>query len=102
MIGFTVTPGECMSINRKLMPSLLFRFLAGAHEAEDPVGVLRERRPGLDAVDEEVVALVFRFRAQRREVGARTGFRITLTPPHIGVEDVRQKSALLFRPCRIS
>src|SRR5690606_38590100 len=43
----------------------LSRGEVGAHEAEDPVGILGERRPGLLAVDDVVVALAYRPRLER-------------------------------------
>ena len=52
---------------------LLLRGRVGAAQAEDPVGVLAERRPGLLAVDHPVVAVAHRGRAQRGEVGAGVG-----------------------------
>ena len=39
------------------MPSCFLALRIGAHQAEDPVGVLRQRRPGLLAVDDVVVAV---------------------------------------------
>ena len=57
MIGRTVMPGVFMSISRKEMPSCGLPLGIGAHQAEDPVGVLAERGPGLLAVDDVVVAL---------------------------------------------
>ena len=56
MIGRTVMPGVFMSISRKEMPSCL-RAAVGAHQAEDHVGMLAQRGPGLLAVDDVVVAL---------------------------------------------
>ena len=39
------------------MPSWLARGGIGAHQAEDPVGILRQRRPDLAAIDDIIVAV---------------------------------------------
>ena len=74
---------------------LLFRGRIGAHEAEHHVGVLAERRPGLLAVDDVVIALAIGARSERREIGAGAGFRVSLAPPVGAVEDARQIVGLL-------
>ena len=54
------------------------------------------RRPDLRAVEHIVVAVAHRFQLQRGEVGARSGFRITLTPIVFARENTRQIEILLF------
>ena len=48
---------------------LLARRRIGAHQAEDHVGVLRQRGPGLLTVDNVMIALALRTRLQRCEIG---------------------------------
>ena len=74
---------------------LLLRRRVGAHQAEDPVGVLRERRPGLLPVDDVVVAVAHGARLQRGEVGARARLGKALAPPVVEIGDARQESLLL-------
>ena len=66
----------------------------GPHQAENPVGMLGQRRPGLVAVDDVVIAVPHRLGADRRKVGAGARLRITLAPPILAGENSRQK--LLF------
>ncbi len=75
---------------------LLFRILVGADEEEAPVGILRHRRPGLLPVDDIFVAVPNRRGAQAGEIGARTGFRIALTPPILTRQDARQEARFLL------
>ena len=77
------------------MPACGFAAAIGAHQAEDPVGMLRQRRPGLVAVDDVVVAVAHRLGADRGKVGARARLRITLAPPVLARENSRQKLLLL-------
>ena len=58
-------PGDFMSIRRKLMPSCCFGIVVGADEEEAPVGMLRQRRPGLLAIDDIIVAIVARALVRR-------------------------------------
>ena len=74
---------------------LLFRLRIGAHQAEDPIGVLAERVPGLLAIDEIVIALAHRARAQRGQIRAGARLRIPLAPPRLARADGRQKALLL-------
>ena len=69
----------------------------GAYQQEDPVGVLAERGPGLLAVDDVVVAVAHRRRAQRREVGPGLGFGEPLAPPDVEVGRGGQESLFDFR-----
>src|SRR5205085_11943580 len=47
------------------------RVAARAHQAEDPIGILAERVPGLLAVDAVMSAFAHRARAQRRVIVPR-------------------------------
>ena len=94
-IGLVDTPGVRMSKRMKLMPMMLRRRRVGAHQAEDPVGLVGVARPDLLAVDEEMVAVVFGARRQRRQVGAGVGLRVALAPADLAARDLRQVFALL-------
>ncbi len=74
---------------------MLFREVR-SHEAEDPVGVVRIRRPYLRAVDQPVIALVLAPGLQRSEVRSRAGLRIALAPPGLARHDVRKEALLLL------
>src|SRR3546814_18436518 len=60
---------------------LLLRILVGADEEESPVGMLRQRRPGLLPVDDIVVAVAHGRRAQDGKIRERksvvTGKRVS-------------------------
>ena len=77
------------------MPSCFFAVGIGAHEAEDPVGVLGERRPGLLTVDDVVVALAHRRGLERGEVRPGAGLRKSLAPPVVERGHARQEFLLL-------
>ena len=69
----------------------------GAHQTENPVGLVGERRPDLRTVDQVVVAAVFGARLQRREIRTRARFRISLAPTDLSARDLRQMlGALCF------
>ena len=74
---------------------LLFSLAAGAHEAKNHVGVLRQRGPCLLAVDDIVVALPLRLCFERCEIGTGAGLRIALAPPVVAGVDARQVVVLL-------
>ncbi len=78
---------------------LALGLAVGAHQAEDHVGVLAQRGPGLLAVDDVVLALridaAHGTGTHRRQVGAGARFREALAPPVGAVEDARQPVALL-------
>jgi len=74
---------------------LLFRARIGAREQENPIRVLSERRPGLLAVDDVVIAVAFRRRLQRGKIGAGAGFGKSLAPPIVEIGDARQELFLL-------
>src|SRR5204863_4236922 len=69
---------------------LLFRRSIGAAEDEDPVRILRGRRPGLLAVDDVEITLAFRARLQRGQVGASARLGESLAPPVVEIADARQ------------
>ena len=52
----------------------------GAHQAEDPVGLVGVGGPDLLAVDQVMVALVLRLGLQTGEVGPGAGFGVALAP----------------------
>jgi hypothetical protein len=101
-IGRTVMPGVFMSTRMKEMPSASWPRV-GAAQAEDPVGVLRQRGPGLLAVDDPAVALALGLGLERGEVRARARLGKALAPPVVDIGDARQKRffcASLNRRCR--
>src|SRR5439155_16699433 len=67
----------------------------GAHQAENPVGHVRERGPRLLAGDDIVLAVAHGASAKRREIRARAWLRIALAPEILAVVDARQESLLL-------
>src|SRR3546814_19250415 len=70
---------------------LLLRILVGTDQEKAPVGVLRQRRPGLLTVDDILVAVANRDGAERSKVGARSGLGIALAQPILARQDARQK-----------
>src|SRR5579859_1227560 len=74
---------------------VLFRGIC-SDEAEAPVGILRPTGPDLLAVDLPVVSGVLALRLKAREIGARTGLGIALTPAQLTAHD-RRDVALLLR-----
>ncbi len=83
------------------MPCCCFgAFGIGAHQAEDPVGVLPECVPGFLAVDDVVVACgvgaPLGSRLQRGKIRAGTRFGVTLTPPVLATDDAWQELLLLL------
>jgi hypothetical protein len=75
---------------------LLLALAAGAHEAEDPVRVLRIGGPDLGSVDHVVIAIQLGPGLQGGEVGAGAGLRVALAPPVLALEDARQEALLLL------
>ena len=75
---------------------MLVRLGIGAHQAEDPVGAVRLRRPGLLSVHQVLVAAQLGGGAQVREVRARARLRIALAP-HLLRAQHRAQEALLLR-----
>ncbi len=96
-IGRTVMPGAVHRHQQEADAVLLLGALVGAHQHEDPVGVVGERGPDLLAVDDEVVAVEHGLGAQRGEVGAGIGLAVALAPDVLAGEDARQMEALLRR-----
>jgi len=78
MIGRT---GALHVDQQKRNALLLASFAAGADQAENPVRVLTHGVPSLLAIDDVVIALAYGTGAQRGEIGARPGLRISLAPP---------------------
>ena len=74
---------------------LRLRLGVGAHQTEDPIGVVPQGIPGLLAVDHVVIALAHRPRAQRGKIRARPRLRVPLAPPSLARADRRQEPALL-------
>ena len=81
-------------MSRNEMPRCFFGLGVGADQAEDPVAVLAQRRPRLLPVDDELVAVADRGRAQRGEVGAGVGLGEALRPPDVEVRGLRQEALL--------
>src|SRR4029450_10125343 len=96
MIGRTVTPGVFMSISRKEMPSCALASGLVRTRQKDPVTPMSERRPGLLAVDNVVVALAHCPSAQGREIGAGTRLGVALAPRHLGAADAGQEAFFLL------
>ena len=93
-IGRTLTPGARMSSSSMEMPRWA-RAVIGADQAEHAVGVLRQRGPGLLAVDHVLAAVALGAGRQRGQVRTRTRLRITLAPPVLHADDARQQLGLL-------
>ncbi len=74
---------------------MLLRGRVGAHQAENPVGVVGVGGPDLLAGDEVIVAVAFGAGLQRGEVGAGVGFGIALAPADQAGGDLRQMLLLL-------
>src|SRR3546814_21086099 len=75
---------------------LLLRILVGADEEESPVGMLRQRRPGLLPVDDIVVAVAHGRCAQAGKIRTRARLRIALDPPILDRQDARKEMSLLL------
>ena len=74
-------------------PLMLGRGRIGAHQAEDPVGLVGIAGPDLLAVDQPVIALVLALGLQAGEVGAGAGLGIALAPADLAAGDLGQDSA---------
>ena len=72
-------------------------FLAGAYQAEHPVGPVHIGGPDLLAAHHVVVTVTHGARAQPGQIGAGAGLGITLGPPVVGAADARQEALLLRR-----
>ncbi len=73
---------------------LLGRLRVGAHQAENPVGVLAQRRPGLLPVDDVAVAVPQGGGAQRCQIRAGFGLGEPLAPPDVEAGRRRQEALL--------
>ena len=80
----------------KSNPLLLFRFSVRPRQHINPVGVHRHRRPDFLAVDDVVVAVTLRDRAQRCEIGTGIGFAIALAPDVFAGQNLREEGGALF------
>ena len=67
----------------------------GAHQAENPVGVVGVRRPDLLAGDDEIIAVAFGAGLQRGEVRSGVRLGIALAPADQARGDLRQMLLLL-------
>ena len=74
---------------------MLLRRRIGAHQAEDPVGIVGIGRPDLLAVDDKIIAVAFGAGLQRGEVGAGIRLGITLAPADEARGDLGQMLLLL-------
>jgi hypothetical protein len=85
MIGRISTPGDVHVDQQEADALLLLGFAVRAHQAEDHVGVLAQRGPGLLAVDDVVVAAgvdaAHGGGLDRRQVGAGARLGVALAPP---------------------
>src|SRR6185436_15022351 len=68
----------------------------GARDQEAVVGIMRARGPDLLAVDDPVVALLFRARTQARDVGAAGRLGEQLAPDMFAGGELRQIVALVL------
>ena len=75
---------------------VLLRGRIGAHQAEDPVGVVGVGGPDLLTGDDVIVAVAFGAGLQRGEVGAGVGLGVALAPADQAGGDLRQMLGLLF------
>ena len=74
----------------------LLGCLAGADEAEDPIGLVGVAGPHLLPVDDIMVARVLGAGREAGEVGAGIGFRIALAPADFAARDLGQMFELLL------
>ena len=75
---------------------MLFDVLVGADQAEDLVGELAQRGPGLLTVDDVVVPIADGARLEAGQIGAGTRLGIALTPPVFTGQDARQDRGFLL------
>ena len=88
--GRTSTPGRVHVDDQVREPGVALALRVAARDEDAVVGDVRERRPHLLAVDDEVAVLAARGRAHGREVGARVGLGEALAPDLLGREDLLQ------------
>ena len=89
-------PGRVGGNQQCADPLVFGRVGIGADEGEQHVGVVRAGRPDLLTVDDEVVAVAHRTRAQAGEVGARAGFAHAERRRDLGAQDGHRPPLLLF------
>ena len=89
-------PGRVHVDDQVREPRVPLRLGVAAREQDAEVGEVRERRPDLLAVDDEVAVLDARARAHAREVGAGARLGEPLAPDLLGGEDLRQVARLLL------
>ena len=77
-------------------PLLLFRLSVGASQHVNPVGVHRHGRPNFLPVDHVIVAVAFRHRAQRCQIGTGIRLAVALAPDVLARQDFRQEKIPLF------
>ena len=94
-MGLTSTPGGAHVDEHEGDPLLRLDLGIRAREAEHHVRPLGGGDPGLGSVDDVVVAVADRPRAQAREIGAGVRLRVTLAPPRFVPRDGRQVLRLL-------
>ena len=75
---------------------LLLGVRIGAHQREDPVGLVGVGGPDLGARHHEVIAVALGLGLERGEVGAGVGLGVALTPADLAATDLRQVLALLL------
>ena len=75
---------------------VLGRLTVGAHQRENPVGLVRIRGPDLLTVHQPVIALVLATRLHIRQIRACSGLGIPLAPADLAACNGRQIVQLLF------
>ena len=78
------------------MPLCFSAFGVGARQQHHPVGLMRDGRPHLLAVDDVVVAHFLRARLERGQVRARVGLRVALAPDLLAGQHLRRIAPLLL------
>ena len=85
-----------LHVDDEVRDAAVLRLLGiGARDQDPPVGVLRVRVPHLLPVDDPLVAVAHRTRAERGEVGAGTGLAEQLAPQLVAAQH-RVEVALLL------
>ena len=102
--GRTSTPARPHVEQEERDATMLRRVRIGAREQQAEVGVVRARGPDLLPVDDELVAVGDRARAEVREVGAGVGLAEQLAPDLVRAQQRPQVPLLLLvrAPCVIS
>ena len=95
-IGLTLKPGRVGGHDDDRDALVLLHLGVGAHREPDVVGVGREAREDLLAVDHVLVAVADGARLQRREVGAGVGLGVADREVDLAGEDLRDVELLLL------